>query len=497
MWPQAATVCDDVLRAVDLNAPALAGVVTESLGYSTLQAGGSSPRGFGSADPPRRRSCRTRWWPTGTATRCTSGSTARAAQRVLQRCPCRAARGPRRRPLRPVGRRSDPVRQRPSFCSGVTSPSSARSPTRPARTSRASGTAPRWCSMNSPPGSASLPARVHGQVLGSGLEMAAFCGWVEAHRDSVFGLPEMSLGLIPGAGGTVSVTRRIGRWRTAYLVLSGRTIDAHTALDWALVDAIERRRSMQNGLVGSLGIPDAVLARAVAHDICRSAADLGGNVSVDADEILTGRADCSGSAPAGRISAADRHGCCPPGTAGAPSRCRAPTTSRRFPRFSNWPNNHRTLGGIAPRPPTATRTSSSRGPGCSTCPPPCSVKSVPRQHDSCPAAAARRGDCPSCWSPTCRRCGRAAVRHLLAAAGATVVKVEGRSRPDGTRGGDPRFFDWMNSSKLSYAIDFRDDDLRQLLEVADVVIEGSAGRADPPRPRPGAGAWSPRPSGCG
>jgi crotonobetainyl-CoA:carnitine CoA-transferase CaiB-like acyl-CoA transferase len=63
--------------------------------------------------------------------------------------------------------------------------------------------------------------------------------------------------------------------------------------------------------------------------------------------------------------------------------------------------------------------------------------------------------------------------HLLAAAGATVVKVEGRARLDGTRGGDPRFFDWMNSSKLSYAIDFRNDDLRPLLEAADVVIEGS------------------------
>ena len=48
----------------------------------------------------------------------------------------------------------------------------------------------------------------------------------------MFGLPELGLGLIPGAGGTVSVTRRIGRWRTAYLVLSGRTIDAETALAW-------------------------------------------------------------------------------------------------------------------------------------------------------------------------------------------------------------------------------------------------------------------------
>jgi enoyl-CoA hydratase/carnithine racemase len=74
--------------------------------------------------------------------------------------------------------------------------------------------------------------------MGSGLEMAAFCGWIEAHGDSVFGLPELGLGLIPGAGGTVSVTRRIGRWRTAYLVLSGRTIDVDTALAWGLVDAI-------------------------------------------------------------------------------------------------------------------------------------------------------------------------------------------------------------------------------------------------------------------
>jgi enoyl-CoA hydratase/carnithine racemase len=83
-----------------------------------------------------------------------------------------------------------------------------------------------------------LIARVHGQVVGSGLEMAAFCGRVEAHRDSRLGLPELALGLIPGAGGTVSITRRIGRWRTAFMVLSGRTITASTALSWGLVDAL-------------------------------------------------------------------------------------------------------------------------------------------------------------------------------------------------------------------------------------------------------------------
>jgi enoyl-CoA hydratase/carnithine racemase len=79
---------------------------------------------------------------------------------------------------------------------------------------------------------------VHGATLGGGLEMAAFAGHVVAHPATVFGLPEIGLGLIPGAGGTVSLTRRIGRQRTAALGLTGRSIDAPTALRWGLIDAV-------------------------------------------------------------------------------------------------------------------------------------------------------------------------------------------------------------------------------------------------------------------
>jgi hypothetical protein len=82
-------------------------------------------------------------------------------------------------------------------------------------------------------------AYLHGPCVGSGIELAAFCGTVVAQPDTMISLPEVRLGLIPGAGGTVSLPRRIGRQRTAWLALSGRTIDASTALKWGLVDTLE------------------------------------------------------------------------------------------------------------------------------------------------------------------------------------------------------------------------------------------------------------------
>jgi Enoyl-CoA hydratase/isomerase len=81
-------------------------------------------------------------------------------------------------------------------------------------------------------------ARLHGACLGAGIELPAFAGRVEAHPDARLGLPELRLGLLPGAGGTVSLPRRIGRHRTAYLALSGATLTAHEALDWGLVDTV-------------------------------------------------------------------------------------------------------------------------------------------------------------------------------------------------------------------------------------------------------------------
>ncbi len=239
-WPQAVAICDDVLRSMDPAAPARSGVATESLAYSTLQSGrefrdwlagrgpASSPH---AADPvlvERQGDWLSIWLNRPDRHNAFSTEMRQALLDALT-----------------IARFDETIHEvvlggkGPSFCSGgdlaefgtFDDPATAHF----ARTRHSPALA--LDELASRLG-ARLKAHVHGQVLGSGIEMAAFCGRVEAHPESRIGLPELALGLIPGAGGTVSITRRIGRWRTAYLVLSGRVVTASTALGWGLVDAV-------------------------------------------------------------------------------------------------------------------------------------------------------------------------------------------------------------------------------------------------------------------
>jgi enoyl-CoA hydratase/carnithine racemase len=79
---------------------------------------------------------------------------------------------------------------------------------------------------------------VHGTCVGAGVELPAFAARVVADRGSTFRLPEVGMGLIPGAGGTVSITRRIGRQATARLAILGEAIHAAEALALGLVDEL-------------------------------------------------------------------------------------------------------------------------------------------------------------------------------------------------------------------------------------------------------------------
>jgi enoyl-CoA hydratase/carnithine racemase len=81
-------------------------------------------------------------------------------------------------------------------------------------------------------------AAVHGFALGGGAEPALSCDLVVADDTAVMGLPEVTIGLVPGGGGTQLALRRLGPGRAADVVLTGRRIPAAEAYGLRLVDRL-------------------------------------------------------------------------------------------------------------------------------------------------------------------------------------------------------------------------------------------------------------------
>jgi len=87
-------------------------------------------------------------------------------------------------------------------------------------------------------------AAVHGFALGGGTELAMLADFIVASDDAVFGLTEVSLGIIPGGGGTQSLARLIGRNRAKELIFSARRISASDALALGLVNHVVPRAEL-------------------------------------------------------------------------------------------------------------------------------------------------------------------------------------------------------------------------------------------------------------
>jgi enoyl-CoA hydratase/carnithine racemase len=87
-------------------------------------------------------------------------------------------------------------------------------------------------------------AAVHGYALGGGTELAMLADFIVASDDAVFGLTEVSLGIIPGGGGTQNLARVIGRNRAKELVFAARRIPAEEALRLGLVNHVVPRAEL-------------------------------------------------------------------------------------------------------------------------------------------------------------------------------------------------------------------------------------------------------------
>ena len=92
-------------------------------------------------------------------------------------------------------------------------------------------------------------AAIHGTALGGGFEMALMCHYRVAVPSAKFGLPEIKLGLIPGAGGTQRLPRLSGVENALEIILTGTPFSAKKALEWGVIDAIAEEGQLREGTI--------------------------------------------------------------------------------------------------------------------------------------------------------------------------------------------------------------------------------------------------------
>ena len=125
-------------------------------------------------------------------------------------------------------------------------------------------------------------AALNGVALGGGLEMALACDLRVAGEGVEMGLPEVGLGIIPGAGGTVRLPRAIGVSRAKDLILTGRRVDAAEALSMGLVCRVAPAGALREVALEVAGL----VARNAPVSIRQAKRAVDGGLHLDLDQAL-------------------------------------------------------------------------------------------------------------------------------------------------------------------------------------------------------------------
>jgi methylglutaconyl-CoA hydratase len=146
-----------------------------------------------------------------------------------------------------------------------------------------SGATDAWARMPKP-----TIAAVNGYAFGGGMELALACDFRVAADTAQFGLTEVRLGILPGAGGTVRLPRLIGVARAKELILLGRRIDAHRALEIGLVSDVVPRAQLAESVDRILAELAGCAPRSV--ELAKRAIERG--VELPVDEALRLEREC-------------------------------------------------------------------------------------------------------------------------------------------------------------------------------------------------------------
>ncbi len=134
-------------------------------------------------------------------------------------------------------------------------------------------------------------AAIKGYALGGGLELSLACDLRASTEDAQLGFPEVTLGLIPGWGGTQRAVKLIGASRANQLILTGERISAKTAFEWGLVNALFPREGFDDKVIQyakEIASRTAPISIALAKRLTNKAGEVASDVGLEMESTAMG-----------------------------------------------------------------------------------------------------------------------------------------------------------------------------------------------------------------